>query len=669
MATDTTWWGMIPLVLVALLLLWGPGVLIALAAGLQRRLVLVVAPALSVTVVSITAVVAPLIGVSWGVLPLLCASLLLGLVALPLRWLPRRTAHQWAGKWAWFLVALTIGASLQCVRLVRAFVRPWALSQTYDNAFHLNLVDLFVTRGDASFLHVNLIHPDQPHGFYPAAWHEIVSLLVEVTGVPIPNAVNALTIVVTALLWPLGVGVLIASLKGSWNAGVTAGLLAFALPQMPNHFVWFGVLYPNLLGYALLPSFLLVAHLVLLGDDEEPGTGESRRRLMVIGAVGLIGLGVAHPNALFALVVLVTPLLLIWGWRLGSRLGVGRAGHGAVLGGIVGIALVVSVLVLLERLTWHISFIASMRQGPSWWAPEGSLTRGVVRVLTMNAGWHVSTGGVIPFVLGALVILGAIFALRSWRTAWIIGAHAFVALLYLVAWRVHDPLRAMIIGVWYGDPNRLVALLGVTAVLLLALAVDGLVRLIQGLRPATNALALSMSLGCLVLGLGQVNPNMTEMWGKVSENFSFDSGSSGGGALLSEDEVRLLERLDEDVPENDVIIGNPWNGSVMAGVFSERRFTFPHVSPVDAPDARYVAEHLWEAPENDRVCEALERSHVRYLLDFGRTYLWQGDSAGRHLLYPELDGTVERRLTREVDHEGEAKLLEITACDPPSQHP
>ena len=90
---------------------------------------------------------------------------------------------------------------------------------------------------------------------------------------------NAVTLVVSAVVWPLGILLLTRTLFGRTPVlTVSAGLLAASLPVFPTLLMNYGVLYPYQLGLALLPV-ALAATLRALGLAGAP----RRRPAVVVG--------------------------------------------------------------------------------------------------------------------------------------------------------------------------------------------------------------------------------------------------------------------------------------------------------------------------------------------------------------------------------------------------
>ncbi|MGO4493263.1 DUF6541 family protein, partial [Arthrobacter sp. 2YAF22_2] len=297
-----------------------PGLLLAWAMHARGFSVFALAPVFSVSLISVTAVVCPFIGVSWSLLPVVVLAAVASAVAFLLS---RRSRRTWQPQRAFdarfgfamlgtLLAAVTVGA-----RLVYAFGSPDSISQTYDNIFHLNAVQYILHTGQASSLTVGGMTGIP---FYPAGWHAVVSLTAQLSGASIPVAVNATNLVIGAVVWPMGCIFLCQQVLGqSKIAALLAGVLSAAFGTFPLMMVDFGVLYPNLLSISLLPAVLALGF-QLLHLSAVPDMQPFMRYLAVL--VAIPGLALAHPSTLMAFLAFLTPAVIfvfVKSWRRWGR--------------------------------------------------------------------------------------------------------------------------------------------------------------------------------------------------------------------------------------------------------------------------------------------------------------------------------------------------------------
>lgn len=710
------WSELIAPILWACLLLLVPGYALAWAAGWGRERRLFLAPLLSVGAISVSAVLLQPLGVRWSPAAFGLTLLTALLVVLALRCglhlltrrsrrrsTPRADASGWA-LWGAALLGAAVGAASLLPQLRTMLINPDAVSQSYDNIFHLNAVRWIADTGHASSLGLGaMITADGSPSFYPAAWHDLVSLVLAVFPDSIPAATNAVTIAVAALAWPLSVVGLALSLPRRSRCSVAAaGVLSGALLAYPGLMLKWGILYPNLLGYALLPAFLVV-----LGDciARVRGTATTPALPTVIGLLGgTAGLALAHPNALTSAAVLTLPRLISAGlavlrdaradaphrapWAAqpaaaeesartapsaatassapvpapgadGSDSAAGPTGSVAarrrprrraiaVRLGLLGLAFAACLLIW-----WKVRPSADT----ATWPP--TLTEG--RALGEFIAQSFNGNGSL-WILSALILIGAWSAARTARLRWLVGAWALTGWLWVAVVGMQEgPLRSFLAGPWYNDAIRLAALTAIPSVILAALGADALTRAVLGAARrvgpgARTGAAILMALLVLLGGfqLGRIEP-MRAADASVAKEFEVKKDS----LVLTADEIKVLEHVDQYVPADGTIVVNPWEGSALAYALEDRQTTFKHsLSPT--PDRyRAIIEDLDDAAEHPEVCREVRAEHARWYLDFEDTLDIGAPNDGQ---YPGLGDLVGSDMVRPLYTSGPVGLYEITGC-------
>ncbi|MFC4556058.1 DUF6541 family protein [Georgenia faecalis] len=671
--------------LVGLLLLLVPGLAVGRVLRLRGLLWWGTAPLLSGGIIGTTAVAAPALGLAWGVGTVALGTAAGVVLALIVRLLtlgvPRRTEgtpeqRRRAGLAA--VGGLLVAAAVQAGRIVAALDGPGVISQTFDANYHLNAVQLILDRADASSLHMTLSTPDKVTSFYPALWHGLVALIEQVTGVGVPEATTTLTLLVAAVVWPLSVLAMARVMFGPHALLLgSAAALATAFTQFPELLSFYGVLYPNLLAYAVLPAFLALVLRALVRRPSRAWIADVA--LLVVGAVALT---LAQTNALFAAAFILLPAVAVALWQR-SRTWLARtsvpAGQARAWVGLVW-ALTASLAVLAYVASGRIQTVQGLRTSPVYWPVDDSVLGATWKAIILSAGSELAKP---QWVLALLVAVGVVAAVRMPRHYWLVAAHAVVIALYVVSTSVEGPLRSQLTGYWYGDDIRLAALLPVTGVPLAALGVAQLVRWLSAVpgwvarrrsadvavrhgRPSAGrrdlpAAAVLVVVAALAVGQGFL-PAGQQSFDELARGYHVDPTSTGSIGLLSANEMELLSELDEIVPEGVVVAGNPWDGSAMSWAVGDRQALFPHISIIWTEETGTIAVRLNEANTDPRVCEAVEDLNVGYVLDMGRP-MWGGDPNGGHLAYPGLEGLVDAGVAEPVASVGPARLLEITACD------
>lgn len=660
-----SWAAVIPVVLTCVAILFIPGGLVAVSLGLRGLPAAAAAPALTVTITALAAIVFGELGISWSPLPvLLVAAIGAAAIWLICRWYQHQgkyvppPAAQPQGK-AIVVQGLgfAIGAGLIVWQLIRVYGEPGNISQTFDGIFHLNAVQFILNTGDASSLTVSaMTNGDNPPYFYPAAWHGLASLLVQLTGTPVAVAANALNMVIAAVVWTLGCMLMVRTVAGPkpWLVAF-GGVLAAGFSSFPLLLLDFGVLYPNFLSISLLPAGLSAVAVFFNAGQLQVNNSVARFGLAPLLAIGI---AIAHPNGSMTLLALSVPVALFaYARRYVLH------GHPATTrreASLVGVAVAVGLIFL--AIAWK--FIRPPADAAFWQRYRSPL----------GGAWEVATnsamGRPVAVVVSVLVILGLYSALRNRQHWWILGCYILVSTLFVVIVGFPDSyLRNALTGVWYNDSYRLAAVLPLVAVPLAALGFERLMLLGRALfhrvltrsaRPAPSITVMArLEAGCallvaLLLVIGMQSAPINFAVSSAASNYV----QSPDAEVVSSDEMALIDQLDDLVPSDATIAVNPWTGAALAFALADRPTTSRHVLSTYPADIEIINNSLRNALTDPEVCPAVKATGVKYALDFGTKEV----HGGRHD-FPGLDDLQDSPAAELIAQVGEAKLFRITACN------
>ncbi|WP_307074305.1 DUF6541 family protein [Arthrobacter pascens] len=656
-----------------------PGAAVAWASRARGFALVAIAPAISVTIIAISAIAAPLLGIGWSLIPVVGFTVLMTLIAYMVSSLLSRRApdlnerimphRAWANTVAQ-VGAVVLAATLIGRRLVAALGEPESFSQTFDNVFHLNAIRYIEDTGSASSLTLNSM-TGAGAGFYPAAWHDVVALVVSSTGASLPASVNVVNIVVASLVWPLGCIYLAHTVLGNRRAvSLVAGVLAAAFGAFPMSLLDFGVLYPNFLGNALLPIVLALS-LQALGLSRQPSHFRTLDLLLLLAV--LPGITLAHPSSTMALFALMVPALLyVWG-----RATLGIAGRQArrrwlALGAMAAILIAGSVVFFLLWKNVRPSAEAA------FWPPVETTGRAIGEVISSSG-----IGRSVAWAVMVFAVLGLFRMILERNQLWVVGVYGVGAALFVVvASFPAGDLRTLVTGVWYNDPPRLAALLPLVT---LPLATRGALELwdrwllpwisrgiesidrssdVEGaghpVRTASAALLRRNGLCLLATGaligvlvVSTQGANVQEAQKSMADSYRLSENSG----LISTDELALIQRLPDKVPEDATMIGNPWNGSSLAYALADRKVLQLHILSAVPEGAAGIINGLDAATTGPAICASVEQLQVQYVLDFGHR-----EVQGRDHGYRGLDDLVASGMATLEDSQGEAKLYKIDSC-------
>lgn len=622
-----------------------PGLLVSLVLGMRGLAAGALAVPAGVTIIVLAALAAPFAGMPWGVIPVVLVTVVITAVAAVLRfalWRDRSSRPTFprvsvAGIAAWCTAGVVVA-----VQLVFVMGDPQNISQTFDNIFHLNAIRYALDTGSVSPLTIGSMTSGPTGGlpFYPSGWHAVATLVVQVTGVSIPIASNAVMVFFGAFAWPLSMFLLVRTLFGSSTPVlVTAAAMSIALPAFPLLLVEYGVLFPYMMSLSMIA--VPIALVIEVCRQESWGA----RRLLIVAVLGTLpAIAIAHPGGFVALIVFTTVALGVFWLRLlfsdatRRRKGVTSAWAAAY--------------VLVALAAWYL--LRPPADARTWGNTE-TLGQAVGEVLTVSV-W----GAPVNIVVAALVIVGAVVAARR-RTAtdWIaLGFLAAAAGLYIVVsglpyWVPRDILT----GAWYNNAPRLAALLPFAWVPLAAIGGARLWAILGGLlaripRPRLRPVLAALVAVVVLVVVPQVG-SMRQAVASAHGAFVVTEASP----LLTTDELALIERLDAEIPEDAVILGSPWTGTALAYALADRQVIMPHTLMDITDDMSVVLDGLDTARAGSEVCDAVDRLGIDYVLDFGT----QEINNEKHD-YKGLDRLASSTAVEEIDAVGDAVLYEVVAC-------
>lgn len=670
-----------PLVFAAILVLMVPGLLVSWAAGARGWVLAGSAGPVSVSVISVTAILTGFAGLPWGMVVVLAVSAVLAAVIFVLRRVlpasvrdhggPLSAAgsvhggasghghRNWAGILiAWFAVVVVFLVLFW--RLGQIFGSIENISQTFDNVFHLNAVRYIVDTGNASSLRVSgFTSSTGMGGFYPAAWHDVASLTQQLTGSTVPAAVNASNVAIAALVWPLSCLLLATAIFGRRRiVVVTAAAFSAGLGSFPYLMLDFGVLYPNLLSIALLPASI---GLLALALRVARGLVLPTLSAWILALGSLPGVALAHPSTLLAFLAWTLPAVVAAAvalfMRYRKRSDIWRA---------AGVVLGLAVYGGLLAIAWK-----QIRpdEAQSTWQPTQGLAQAFGQALT-----SAPQGRPIPWLIFAMTLFGIWAMLRQRRFLWLLAMYGISCVMFIVvSGYPFGPVRTWFGGVWYNDPFRLAALLPVAALPVAVLGVvwltdlaSGRVRsqLAEGKLPrslaawatgsrvavASAAASVLVFTGLLVLSQG----------GTVTASVASAAGSyavTPAARLVDTNEMILLRRVASEIPADNVVVSSPWTGASMVYAIADRKSLTPHIFSEFGADTSTILNRLNQAGEDPAICEIVRRLKTYYVLDFGTREI----HGHVHTMPGLVDMATDPDFTL-VDSQGDAKLYKVAAC-------
>jgi hypothetical protein len=616
---------------VALVLLLVPGWSVLRLIRVRGLLALALAPACSTAVLGGGAILAQLVGVRWSILAAAASTVVALAVALVVRRLTTAGPGSPRVSGADGLL-LGAGVLLAAVPTLAAMPSLDAYLQRWDAVFHLAALRLIDQTGSASTLTLGaLSYGDGRPSIYPAGWHAIGSLL---PGPPMATLAIGAT-VTAALPWVLGCGVLAAELArmtarpflGSGVVGL-GGVLAGLVTASPMS-LWTGWGHvPNAAALATLPAALGVGWRLLRDRTGRP-VG------VIALLVALLGMALAHPNAVLAAAVLVLPACLGASVRaLRSPASADRRVRRVIAPALATVAVVGLLLVFL------LTPLAATVTG--YTSPEvDSAADAVLEAVAGRYRLWPSVTGVVVAVLAMVGVVGALIQRRR-----------LPALILLVAWVLYVDAATggslTISSLWYTSAARLSVVVSAVAV---PLAAGALVATAARWRGRFGTAAVTVVAAVLIAAV--TGPSISGRMHRTANVFEDEPGHPP--QFVTTGELDMIAGLPDKL--EGTILGSPFSGASSAYGLVGTPVVFPVAGQVWSADQRLVMTHLEQLDSGNvdpEVCEALDRLDVRYLYQDSKPYQADARYDLLDLIQPE-GGTV-------IAEADSARVLELAPC-------
>lgn len=604
---------------VSVLVLFLPGLVLGLLAGLRAGPALVVAPLLTYGVTTLTATVASYVSLTWNPVTLVVATLVVAAVVLGVRALTGR-GRPWRerlrvrlpGRPGWrdavIGAGVLLGGGISAGVLLKGFGNFGAPNQDYDFSFHANAVRLISDTGKVAPRALRaILNWEQSSYYYPNTFHAVAALVRDLTGATVFEVLNGQAMIV-CLVAGLGLAGLLRRLGAPLAVVATTPVLLAGFASFPYDVLWRGPLLPFAAGVAVVPALILLLDVLLV-----------RRRIVLallfgLAAAGLLGV---HPSAALAGALFALVFVLFHWWRsprslvrdLPPLIGSGVVAVLAALPAVVGATAVGAdgakvdwpAIETAGQATGDLLLLDHAAPGPQYW-------------------------------LAGLVVVGLLAVHRArYLWAWLAGAGVMVV-GFVMAASSDAPIVETLTRPWWNDRWRFAAL----AVLGLApLAAHGLLTLAQfgqrvlrrlagaragRLRPAavTGALAALLLVVVVVASGGlYAHSNALRMAGNYQRQ-----------TTLNTNEIASMRWLKAH-SSGGTIMNDANDGSDYLSAVAGLHPLFGHVVepgliPTMGRTQQLLLEHFNCLDSDAAVRAAVARLHIRYVFlgsGFVRSYM------------------------------------------------
>lgn len=540
----------------------GPGLLIAVAAGLRGWPLAAATPLCTFGLVGVAGPALPLLGVRWSPSVLVLCTLVVagGLAAVRFaaaRGRPRvpATTTPWRPVDHVAVAGAVLVSGVVGLLVMDAGTNGFtAIPQFWDTAFHANAIRYIADTGLSSPSALGALSGADGAFYYPNAFHLVAATLVMLTGVPVTAALEIL-VALSPGLFALGVAALVRIVSGRPSVAVAAALVACAFSGFPYDLA--GVLLPYVMALALLPAFLA------LWSDLLSPVGPARIERATLLGLATVGLVALHPTSVIAAAVLCAAhLVQQWTQRRPTGQDAAVLGAGALATLLLGAPLLIASAAAAtgETFDWPVAMPSATAVGelvtfahgherPQWW-------------------------------LAGIVALGLLGLRRHPELRWLVAGAVVFAAIFVMAASYEGRWVELLTRPWWNDRWRLVALwvvcvaplAGAGIVVLRDVALDVLrrLRLPDTVGDARGRLVPAALLAALLLAVTGLSDGLYRERNAERIAEAFADGTAGD--YSESDALTALATL---VGPDARVMNDPYDGSPFMYALAGVRPVFP----------------------------------------------------------------------------------------------
>lgn len=565
----------------------------------------------------------------------------------------------------WGIVGLYIilGFTVGVYAYVLPLDGPESIVQTYDNVFHYNVIESFMQSGSWSTLSVDAYLGNQAFdpfpgtGFYPAGWHLISAFAASALQTNAPLAANAANFAFISIVFPISIFALLRAIFPDKHILIAIGSIAcviqIAIPWM-LYAVW--PLFPN--GASLCACMLVAAIFISAFSKTDNKAALLPHALGFLS--GIASLAFLQPNSIFALIVFLMPFLLwqiaLYGSRNESR--ISRTAR--IRNCLIFLGAFTILLMLLFKLPFLQPTITY------YWPPLYSPIDCLKAIIT----WSLATEAA-QIHITILLLCGIALLLTKCRdNCWLIlSLLSGLFIFFVVAGTPESPAKHFFGGYWYNDPYRIAALCGLFSIPICTAGIYAISSLLNRLfkqKEITEALCGA----CCSIAIATVTfmPALPTSQGFKQLKGNAEGLNSSAWNYLDYDETRFLVKVMNTVPQDALIINQPFDGSMYAygktGINLYYRLNTNYgISDGETPESKAIRKGLEGICSDNEVRSAVSEVGASYVL------LLKPDFKEIGMYYPAykpeewagIDGITDQTPGFEpIAKEGEMRLYKIT---------
>lgn len=553
--------------------------------------------------------------------------------------------------WKWFIPYALVGVTVLIHYYLKGIGGLDTCIQEYgDNNYHVAVIQAMIQSGNFSTLAVSAFSGAPaiqiPYGgptYYPAGWHVVTALAASFSGAVPALAENAVNVLFGGVVFPVGVAAIMQTVFRDNKIMMACGLVTvMACVAFPYRMLVCHQPYPFYAACACIPLMVLCFMGIFrnrasyFGPSEASGNQVTEairpnRAIKVFDLfrgpgiaaffIGVVGIALIHPSALFASVV-------FWAVFVVAYVIPGMFSQEETIKKWACIVVVSAVAIIIWAVCLKLPFLSSVTNYLWTWTVSPSEALQLLFSLSLVMGSP-------QYFLSALALIGTAACLMKQESRWLAIAALGFGLIFFFNACGNPDLKHFFAGFWYTDPERSAAFVAIAIAPLsaagVACTIHGFIKVcsVGALRNkekgyVSRGLAFVLS-AVLLLSFTWINYKKAsylpdEQWtayGTALAELENELGPLATGLTYTEDEESFIERVISVVGKDPLIINMSFDGSMYAYSCDDLNVyykTHTQLGSKETHTSEVIRTKLYQLANNEEVKNAVQETGAQYVL-------------------------------------------------------
>ncbi len=504
---------------------------------------------------------------------------------------------------------------------ISAVSSPADFCQSVDMGHHINTTQSMIDGSVFSSVFQStymapadhVVNPWHGGGFYPSVYHIVGALVASMAGVSNAVALNALNAALCSVAYPLtALAFMGYILDGKKLETIVGALFVVALPCFPWDYITYGPLYPNLMGFSLM-----VLEAVAFMKCCEPKISKVERSLAIgLFCMGGVSLALTHPSTIFFLAIFLMPYCMD---RIICFEFKDVASARCIMYKVGACVLLLAVWMGFFIGLYNTGLVQKMATFD--WGITSNVKHALYFIFTASYMGHFYCAP-SAFVVAFFLILGILYTLYDRRYLWISVSYIILCVALYINATSDSWFKHFIGSFWYTDPLRFASMAGIVGVILASLGLAKSLSFIKKKITSQKVYRSVVGVLCTLIAAVCFLPIDVEGW--YGSAFPLATAHANiersmGQTLYTPEKAEFIRKSHDIVSDDDVVANVPFDGSKFVyGADGMRMLYRSHTGFSEESNEKYdsklIREGLKDYLSDQDVAHAVKTMGVKYAM-------------------------------------------------------